>query len=433
MKSAPHSVARPACSGPASDAVASRVPPRAWLIIVLCGFAGAFFYMDRQTLSVLKTTLKGELGWSDTDYGWVVTTFMACYTACYLLTGRWIDRWGTRLMMPLFIGAMSVATLCSGLARNLGEMSACRALLGLAEAGVMPAIMVAVYSWVPLERRGLASSVKEPLFVAGQVLATPLAALITERWSWHFAFILPGILGLFVAFAWSMADRGQPIAPVTAVPGVATYRDILRRREIWGVLLARLISDPLWFFFIYWEPGFLQDRLGFSLGDLARIGWIPTAAGTATLLILGWFSNRLVARGGWSPARSRRTVLQWAAVLAPLVIVLQFTRQPVAAITILCLLRVMMVVWLNFSNLLMADLVPTGAIGTSVALMSACGAATGLLCNALVGPAVTTLGYGAIFGVGACLHPLAAFVLWVAYGRQKSAAHINPPETTSAF
>ncbi|MEI6105971.1 MAG: MFS transporter [Opitutae bacterium] len=408
---------QPAMTG---DPEVSRISKRGWAVVVLCGFAGMLFYMDRQTLSVLKTTLKTDQGWTDTDYGWLVTTFMIFYTACYFFTGRLIDRWGTRLMMPLFIGAMSAATVFSGLARNLSEMGACRALLGVAEAGVMPAIMVAIFQWVPAHRRGLASTIKEPLYVVGQVMATPLAVWFTTRWNWHAAFFGPGLGGIFIALAWWWTDKRPPASrtsPAAAAPSFS-YRDVLRRREIWGVIAARLISDPLWFFLIYWEPGFLQEKLGMSLGDLGRVGWIPTAVATTVLLVLGTTSDWLVTRFGWAPARSRRVILQSLVILAPLVFALNYIQQPALAIVLLCLVRVMAVTWLNFTNILMADLVPQKMIGTAVALMSAFGAGTGMLCNAFVGPIVSSVGYGAIFAIGACLHPIAALILWRAYGRR---------------
>ncbi len=415
----------------AEDLTPTEISKRAWAVVVLCGFAGMLFYMDRGTLSVLKTTLKTDLGWTDRDYGWLVTVFMLFYTTCFFFSGRLIDRWGTRMMMPLFIGAMSVATALSGLARNLGEMGACRALLGIAEAGVMPAIMVAIFQWVPAHRRGLASTIKEPLYVVGQVLATPLAVWFTTRWNWHAAFFAPGLVGLFIALAWGVTDRRstlvspKPVALIAAAPPVAApsgYRAVLSRREIWGVIAARLVSDPLWFFLIYWEPGFLQERMGLTLGELGRIGWIPTAVATAALLIFGPTSDWLVTRFGWAPARSRRVILQSLAVLAPLVLVLHYVKQPAMAIVLLCLVRVMAVTWLNFTNILMADLVPQKMIGTAVALMSAFGAGTSMVCNAFIGPMVGSIGYGVIFAIGACLHPIAAVILWRAYGRNLPAA-----------
>ena len=201
-------------------AESESVPPRAWLILLLSGLVGMLFYVDRQTLSVLKTTLKSAMGWSDVDYGWLVTAFMSCYTVAYLFAGRWIDRWGTRRMMPIFVGLMSLSTLFCGFSPHLGEMAAFRALLGVAEAGIGPAIMVAIYTWFPPTRRGTASSIKEPINIAGQILATPLAVGFTQIWGWRSAFFAPGVAGLVIAVLWwrTEIDATLPAAPFQPIP-----------------------------------------------------------------------------------------------------------------------------------------------------------------------------------------------------------------------
>jgi len=324
--------------------------------------------------------------------------------------------------MPALLIVMSMATIMSGLANSLHEMGIWRALLGVAEAGVMPTVMVAVFFWFPPERRGTANAIKEPIYVVGQIAATPMAALMTALISWHFAFFTPGVFGLFVAVAWWFTDCQKlpkstvEIRDQTLEPKIS-YLDILRRKEIWGVILARLISDPLWFFFIYWEPGYLQEKVGLSLHELAQIGWIPTAAGTSALLLLSFFSDSLISRLNWSPAKSRRMVLQFVSVLSPMVLLLQFTDNRILVIALLCVARMMMVTWLGLSSLLMADIVPRKMIGTSIALMSAFGAGTGLLFNSFVGPVLGSMGYGVIFAFGAMLHPIASVVLWLWYGR----------------
>ncbi|HZQ36107.1 MAG TPA: MFS transporter [Dehalococcoidia bacterium] len=395
-----------------------RASARAWLLVLLCGVAGMLFYLDRQTLSVLKTTLKLELGWTDTQYGWLVSAFMASYTLGYLVSGRWIDRWGTRRAMPVCLGVMSVAALGCGLAQTLPQMTAFRALLGMAEAGVVPAVMVAIVTWFPPMWRGTASTIKEPINIAGQIIATPVAVACTAMWGWRSAFFAPGVAGLTVALAWWWVDRLPDEGPISSrrVPAKSeSYLTTLRRRELWGVIAARMVSDPAWFFLLYWEPGFLQERVGLSLGQLGRIGWIPTAVAIVSLVGFGMFSDRLIARSHWSPARSRRVILQLLALFAPVLVLLPFVHRPALAIALLCVVRVVMVVWLNFSNLFITDLVPHHVTGTALALMSACGAAMGLLCNSLIAPVVSSVGYGVVFATAGCLHPLAALILWRVY------------------
>jgi ACS family hexuronate transporter-like MFS transporter len=414
--SRPHRAVPPSPSSPPSA--------RAWLMLLLAGVAGMLFYIDRQTLSVLKTTLQNEWAWSDADYGRLVAAFMVPYTLFYLVVGRWIDRWGTRLMMPIFLGAMSLATLGSGLAGGTVEMGFWRALLGAAEAGIVPSVMVAIVQWFPPEHRGTATTINKPLTVAGQILVAPFVVWVTLALGWRWAFLLPGALGLFCAVAWWLTDRGAP-HPVPPGP-MPNYRAVISRPEIRGVLLARLISDPLWFFLIFWHPALLQEQLGLSLAELGRIGWIPPASALAGIMLLGVISDQLVRRGH-TPVRSRTLVLVSVSAIAPATLLLGHVTHVGVALALLAIIQVMTASWLSLSNLLMSDLVPPRMVGTTVALMSAIGASAGAVFNLAAGSLVEAVGYTTLLTLGALLHPVAAFILWRCYLRAPTPA--NVPET----
>ena len=403
----------------------ANVTARAWAVLFLGGLAGMLFYIDRQTLSVLKTTLRDEMGWTDTHYSWLVAAFMVPYTACYFVTGRLIDRHGTRVMMPVFIGAMSLATLLSGFAQNLGQMAACRFLLGMAEAGIVPAVLVAIVAWFPKDRRGTATTINKPLTIAGQIIATPMCVWITHHWGWRWSFFIPGVIGLLAAKLWWMADQrnlgaSEPTTENEPAPG---YGEVLRNRALWGLVLARILSDPLWFFMLYWQPAYLQEKLGMSLTKVGQVGWIPTAVALGVSMSLGVLSDWLIQRG-MAPATSRIRILQGLACLSPSVLVLPWITDHALAIALLCLAQIMMSVWLGLSNLLMTDLVPRRMVGTAVAIMSAFGAGTGALFNLVAGPLIENLGYTTIFVAGALLHPLAAVLLWWCYDRKSAASAV---------
>lgn len=396
----------------------NTIPGRAWALLILAGVAGMLFYIDRQTLSVLKSTLKTDQGWTDTQYSWLVTAFMVPYTLCYLVTGQMIDRWGTRLMMPLFLGAMSVATLLSGLASSLWSFGTCRFILGAAEAGIVPAVLVAIVTWFPEDQRGMANTFNKPLTVAGQVLVAPLAAWMTAEFGWRWAFMAPGLLGIAAAKLWWVLDRDPSAAgpPVRHGPHVS-FGEVVRTRAVWGVLLARIISDPLWFFLIFWQPGFLQEELGMSLEKFGRVGWIPAAVSVVFIMALGVVSDHLI-RKGWAPAASRVRILILTAALAPAVLVLHWVKGHALALALLTVVQIMTATWLSMSGILISDLVPRRMVGTAVAIMSAFGAATGAAFNLVAGPLIQSVGYGTILGIGCLLHPLAAGVLWWCYGRE---------------
>jgi ACS family hexuronate transporter-like MFS transporter len=391
---------------------ATPIVPRAWLVLLLAGFAGMLFYVDRQTLSVLKTTLQQEWSWTDADYGAMVGAFMIPYTLFYLVTGRWIDRWGTRRMMPLFLGTMSLATLGSGISSSSLQLGFWRAVLGAAEAGIIPSVMVAIIQWFPPDRRGTAATINKPLTVAGQILVVPLAAWIALHLGWRWAFLLPGILGFGCAVAWWWADRG---APLPMPPGeVPQYHSVLARREIRGVLIARLVSDPLWFFLIFWQPALLQEQLSLSLGELGRVGWIPTTLALGGIMALGFASDRLVLRG-FAPARARLSVLLGSTIAAPAVFILPHVHSLPLALGLLAVIQIMTASWMSLSGLLIGDLMPARMVGTAVALMSAIGAATGALFNLAAGSLVSAFGYPFLLTACAFLHPLAAAILWLSY------------------
>jgi ACS family hexuronate transporter-like MFS transporter len=387
------------------------------LIVFLAGLAGMLFYIDRQTLSVLKPTLGSEWNWSDADYGLLVTAFMVPYVLCYLVTGRWIDRWGTRRTMPVFLGAMSVATLGSGLAGGSLELGIWRAILGIAEAGIMPAVMVAIIQWFPADLRGTATTIHKPLIVAGQVFVAPIAAISALEFGWRWAFLLPGAFGLLCAAGWWFADRDAPHAiPAGPLPD---YREVLARRDIRGVLLARLITDPLWFFLMFWQPALLQEELGLSLAEFGRVGWIPPAAALVGIMLLGMLSDHLVRRR-CGTVRSRVLVIAGSTVISPAVIFLAHVDSVPLALGLLAIIQVMTASWLSLSGLLMADLVPGRMVGTTVAVMSAIGATSGALFNLAAGPLLDTFGYSRLLLAGAMLHPIGAFILWRAYLRPAS-------------
>jgi MFS transporter, ACS family, hexuronate transporter len=394
----------------------SAIPTRAWALLFLTGIAGMLFSIDRQILSVLKPMLKGELHWTDVQYSWLVSAFMVPYTLGYLVTGHMIDRWGTRLMMPVFLGAMSLATLLTGVAENLWAQGACRFVLGAAEAGIMPAIMVAIFTWFPPDRRGTANMLNKPLIVSGHILVAPMAVWITAEFGWRWAFILPGLLGIAAAQWWWFLDRDPPsyAAPADPQP-VPSYREIFRTKIIRGVLLARIISDPLWFFLIFWQPSYLQEELGMTLAEFGEVGWIPAAVSVGFIMSLGILSDHLIGRG-LAPARSRVRVLLGVTLLSPAVLLLPWVRPHGLAISLLTIIQIMTATWLSLTNLLVSDLVPRRMVGSAVAILSAFGAAMAGLFNLVAGPLIEAIGYQALFVLCSLLHPIAAAILWWNYG-----------------
>jgi ACS family hexuronate transporter-like MFS transporter len=382
-------------------------------------------YLDRQTLSILKATLKGELGLTDTHYSWLLTAFMVPYVIFYILSGRLVDRFGTRISLSIFTAVWSVANLCSGLAQSFGQLAASRALLGAAEPGAFPAITRVMMTWFPKERRAFAWSLLSPCMTAGAILAPPLVAQVTGHWNWHMAFIVPGIVGVGFAAAWWASDRNPPTFPSEAEPTAAPpdLKTILQDRRVWLLLAARAMTDPVWYFHLSWLPGYLQERLGLSLTQLGWLGPIPSILGSLAVVAAGWTSDRFVGRG-LSPVRVRVTMFAVMAALAPIGAFTTFAPNVTIALVMISVVAMVCQIWFFGQSMLVADIFPKNSAATIAGLLGAVGATGGLIINAAAGPLIDRAGYIPVFVGLACLHPLAAVMLWKARPRLAANAAI---------
>lgn len=410
--------------------VPHKIPARAWGIVMLVSLALLLFILDRQVLAVLKTTLKGRMGWTDRDYSWLVTGFSAAYTVGALVAGRFIDRAGTRLTAALSIGVMSLAAILSGTATNLHEMLAARVVLGFADAGVTVAAVVAVARWFPPERRATAISFKTPFGLMGFVLAPPLVALITERFDWHYAFFIPGGFGLLVPAVWWWLDRnppdyGEPAAPRRTVP----WRELLGHRALWGILLARVVAEPVYVFYTNWQPGYLQEGLGLTLADVGRYAWIPPIASSALAILGGLASDRLF-KSGFSPVRSRTVMMQTFALLGTSLWLLPYSRNWALAIGVFACIHMVYTQWNNLGAALIADSLPREFTGTAFGVLNFLIGVVGAVMNLVIGALIQAFGYGTVFALLGLLYPLGAVVLWWFYVRPPKALAV--PAITAA-
>ncbi|MBP7141418.1 MAG: MFS transporter [Opitutaceae bacterium] len=386
---------------------------RSWLLLALLFGIGLLNYLDRQTLSILKATLKTGLGLTDTHYSWLLTAFMVPYVVFYILGGRLVDRFGTRLSLCLFTGVWSAANILSGLSRTFGQLAASRALLGAAEPGAFPAITRVMMTWFPKERRAFAWSLLSPCMTAGAILAPPLVAQVSLHWNWHWAFIVPGIIGLALAAAWYASDRNPPDCniedePVCVPPSI---RVILQDRRVWLLLATRAMTDPVWYFHLSWLPGYLQERLGLTLAQLGWLGPIPSILGSLAVVAAGWTADRYVRRG-ISPVKVRVGMFAIMATIAPIGAFTTFAPNIALALVMISLVAMVCQIWFFGQSMLVADIFPKTSAATITGLLGATGATGGLVANALAGPLIDRAGYVPVFVGLACLHPLAAVMLW---------------------
>jgi len=292
-----------------------------WVICALLFFATTINYIDRAVLGVLKPALEKELGWTQVDYGWIVTAFQIAYALGYVGAGKLFDHIGVRVGYLFSVSLWSVAAMAHAVVRSVFGFCVARGGLGLAEGGNFPAAIKTVAEWFPKEERAFATG----LFNAGSnigAVACPLAVpWLAERWGWQSAFIVTGAIGFAWVVLWAICYRRpqehpwvspaelahiqkDPPDPQRKVPWLV----LLRHPQTWAFVVGMAASSPVWWFYIYWIPDFLNKQYQLKLTQsslpLITIFLVADLGG----IMGGWLSSHLIKRG-WTVNAARKTTL----------------------------------------------------------------------------------------------------------------------------
>ncbi|WP_066547352.1 MFS transporter, partial [Sphingomonas sp. CCH15-F11] len=299
-------------------------PHSRWIVLALLFGSTVLNYVDRQTLSILARTVQDDLGLTDRDYAGVVQAFLIAYTLAYLIVGRLTDRVGVKWSLALFVGWWSIANAVTGFARGLGELWAARFALGLGEAGNYTAGPKAIGQQFEPRQRALAYGIYTAGAMVGATIAPPVIGWLSITYGWRAAFISTGSLGLAWLVCWlafycepdaQLAGDTTPAGTPESEGGV--WAAILRDRSVWALVFARMVTDPLWYFYLFWFPKYLGDERGFGLVAVASTAWIVYLAADIGSLGGGWLSDRLVKRG-MRPREARLRIMRIAAIIIPI-------------------------------------------------------------------------------------------------------------------
>ncbi len=411
-------------------AVRLQSPPRRgwphlrWWIVALLFFSTVINYMDRQNLSILARTIQDDLGISDLQYSYVVQAFLLAYTVSYLFAGRITDYLGTRASMAAFVIWWSIADMLTSLSRGLLSLGVFRFLLGVGEPGNYTAAPKAVSEWLPPKERALGIGVYTAGATLGAAIAPPLIAYLAAQFHWRTVFLVTGSLGLIWVIPWLLIYRRPREHPnITAeelryiedesgsasnsseMPPEGRWRYILKRRETWILMFGRMLTDPVWYFYLFWFPKYLTDARHLTLAEVGRIAWMVYLAADIGCILGGWISGRLIRRG-MAPVRSRVWVMTLAAILLPLSPLINTVSTPLMAVMIASLAAFAHMAWLISLSTIIVDVYPKPVVGTVFGLVAAGSGFGGMLSTNLVGRAVTGYSYAPVFIVMGFLHPL---------------------------
>lgn len=395
-----------------------------WWIAGLLFLATLINYVDRQCLSVLAPVLRDEFAMSNTDYARVVSAFMLAYIIGQTASGRLMDWLGTRAGFALCMIWWSAAAMLHGLARSALHLGVFRFLLGLAQAGNWPGGVKAVSEWFPLRERAFAVGLFNSGSTMGAMVAPPLVAALALAFGWRPAFMITGATGFLWLVAWLAIYRAPERHPwlspqefeliqsgraATTAARSVRWVSLLRQKPVWGLVLGRMLADPVWWFYVFWLPEYLKRERQFSLAMIGYFAWIPFLAAVLGCLAGGAVSGRLVQRG-YDTIRARKAVMLACALLMMSGIPAVTVPGAWAAIALISVATFAYQAWGSNILTLPADLFPP-AVVASVSGLSGTGAATGgMAFTLLTGYLVDRFSYAPVF-VAAGLMPLAAFAI----------------------
>jgi ACS family hexuronate transporter-like MFS transporter len=387
-----------------------------WVILSLLFAATTINYFDRIVLSVLIPEIKKDLGIDDITYGHILSAFQLAYTCGFLIAGKVIDRLGTKLGYMLSILFWSVAATLHAFCRSALGLGFWRGALGLMQSGNFPAAIKSVSEWFDIRERSFATSLFNSGSSISSIIGPPLIAAIALTAGWRWTFAVFGLAGILFAAVWQFIYKKPParttVAPETAAT-VHEYRwgELLGHRKTYGIMIGKFLTDPVWWFYLFWMPNYLASQRGFDLKEIAVA--IPLIYIIASLLgyVGGWFPGYLM-RKGWSVNKARKTTMLLCALLLPVSATAVFADNPWIAILLVSLACSGHNGWSANIFTLVSDCFPSKAVGSVTGLAGFAGGLGGLLIATLApGYIVTYFGYVPIFILMGVLHPLAYFVI----------------------
>lgn len=396
-----------------------------WVICALLFFATTINYIDRQVLGILAPTLQQDIGWSESQYGAIVSWFTLAYAIGYVIAGRMMDRIGTRAGFSISVVLWSIAAMGHSLARSVTGFSIARFALGAGESGNFPASIKTVAEWFPGKERALATGIFNAGSNVGAIITPLVVPWIALTYGWQMAFIVTGLLGFVWLGFWLVLYRRPNEHPKVSAAELAYIQSdpvdapakigwgrLLRRRETWAFAIGKFMTDPIWWFYLYWLPKFLDTRYDIKLAKVAAPLIVIYLLADVGSVGGGWLSGYFIKRG-WTVNAARKITMLIAAVLILPTALAPSMNGMWPAVFIVGLAAAAHQWWSANIFTLSSDMFPRQAVGTVVGIGGFAGAMGGVLFQRVTGNVLQTNGnnYVPIFIVCGVAYVLALLVI----------------------
>lgn len=395
-----------------------------WTIVALLFFATTINYMDRQIIGILAPTLEKEIGWNEIEYGYIVTAFQFAYAIGLLLVGRLVDRIGTKKGYAASLTGWSLAAAGHALATTVMGFSIARFFLGVFEAGNFPAAIKTVAEWFPKKERALATGIFNAGSNVGAIVAPLAVPWIALTWGWQEAFIFTGLIGLIWLIFWFIFYekpekqkrlskqeleyiQSDPADQQEKIPWIS----LIKHKQVWAFALAKFMTDPIWWFYLYWIPKFLfknysitLDKIGLPLIIIYLMADVGSIGG-------GWLSSAFIKRG-WSINKGRKTAMLICALLVIPIVLVSQTDELWLTVALLSLATAAHQGWSANLFTTVSDIFPRKAVGSIVGIGGMAGAIGGMIVATLAGFILQLTGSYLVLFIIAGSSYLVAFVLF---------------------
>jgi ACS family hexuronate transporter-like MFS transporter len=409
---------------PEITAAAERIGRYRWVICALLFAATAINYVDRQMLGVLEPDyLRKEFHWTPSGYAQIVVYFQIAYAIGYLGFGKVVDWIGARLGYAVAVAVWTLFHVLHGGVASASQFAMVRFGLGIGESGNFPAGVKAVTDWFPQKERALAIGVFNAGSNVGAILTPLIVPAITLAYGWRAAFLATGVVSFIWLAAWLALYRhpvtpsgaGGEVSSSGAVPSSAgdgvAWRLLLARRETWAVAIAKFLTDPVWWMYLFWLPDFLGKRYGLNLtsfGPPLVVIYLMSDIGS---VLGGWASSRLMGLG-WTPNRARKMVMLICAVAVTPILGVQWVDRLWPAVLLIGMATAAHQAFSANLLTLPSDLFPPRAVGSAVGIAGMAGALGGMMMAKYAGFVLEAAGsYAPIFAVAGSAYLIALLLL----------------------
>ena len=374
-----------------------------WTVCALIFFATTVNYLDRQVIGILKPLLESDLNIGEAEYGYIVTAFQLAYAFGMVIAGRLIDKFGTKIGYGVSVFLWSLAAMGHALAKGAFGFGFWRAFLGVSESGNFPAAIKTVAEWFPKRERALATGIFNSGTNVGAIIAPLAVPAIASAWGWQAAFIITGAIGFLWIILWFIyyevpekqrrlsqgelefihSDVEEKSEPTESIP----WSRLLKYRQTWMFFIGKGLTDPIWWFYLFWIPGWLASVRGTGL-DIKSFGLPLVVIYTSTTvgsIFGGWLSSFMIKKG-MSPFKARKIAML---VFALLVIPIVFAQSPAlstwGAVGLIALAASSHQAWSANIFTTVSDAFPKSAVSSVTGIGGMAGALGGAFVSILAG------------------------------------------------